>query len=60
MLCCGYWPQDLKKDSNTQITLLGRIIDHAERILAARGMQLPKHLTVLTDNTCREGKTKML
>ena len=45
-----------EKDSNTQITLLGRIIDHAERILAARGMPLPMHLTVLTDNTCREMK----
>ena len=54
------WPflQDVKKDSNTQCQIIGQGLDTAAGILRNRGVCVPQHLVVLTDNTKREMKNK--
>ena len=47
---------DIPKDSSMQITMLCLALNFARQRLTAKGMDMPLHLVVQADNTCRETK----
>lgn len=49
---------DVTKCSNMQLTLLSRSLDIAESHLQCLGLQVPSHLVIQQDNTCREGRNQ--
>ena len=49
---------DIPKDSSMQITMLCLALNFARQRLTAKGMDMPLHLVVQADNTCRETKNK--
>ena len=49
---------DVCKDSNLQITVLGRTIDLIKARLEELKVSLPQHLVVVADNTCRENRNQ--
>ena len=52
--------QDVKKDSNMEMTCISRALDMAQRELLLRGLDMPEHLSLTWDNTAREGKNQHL
>ncbi len=56
----GYYitDQDVKKDSNLEITVLTLALDQTWAILKARGVTMPENLSLTYDNTAREGKNQ--
>ena len=49
---------DVMKDSNLQITVLGRTIDLIKARLEGLQVSLPHHLVVVADDTCRENRNQ--
>ena len=47
---------DLPKDSSNNVECLARCLDYAQEEVKAKGLELPVHLAVWADNTCREQK----
>ncbi len=47
---------DIPKDSSMQITMLCLALNFARQMLTAKGIEMPLHLIVQADNTCRETK----
>ena len=47
---------DMPKDANSNIEMITRSIEHASSALAAKNTEVPRHLFILADNTCREQK----
>ena len=37
---------DIAKDSNTELTVLERIIDYAAELLSEKGISVPEHLCI--------------
>ena len=50
--------QDVKKDSNLEITVLTLALDQTFAILSDRGVTMPENLSLTYDNTAREGKNQ--
>lgn len=49
---------DIPKNSDMNITLINRTVDVALEVLRARGVSLPHHLALQTDNTTREQRNQ--
>ena len=49
---------DLKKDSNTECTVVAMALEFMAYELKARGTEMPEHLVLKYDNTGREGKNQ--
>ena len=49
---------DMKKDSNTQRTLLSRTLDVCNAVLEERGLDMPEHVVFHADNTPKEHKNQ--
>ena len=49
---------DMKKDSNTQRTLLSRTLDVCNDVLEERGLDMPEHVVFHADNTPKEHKNQ--
>ena len=49
---------DVPKDSNCECTCLSLALDEASKILAERGLNMPKYVSLKYDNTGREGKNQ--
>jgi len=52
--------QDVKKDSNMEMTCISLTLDLAQQELQKRGLTMPEHLSLNWDNTAREGKNQHL
>ena len=49
---------NMRKDSNANIELLSRTLDLVVDELLLKGVQVPQHLALRSDNTCREQKNR--
>ena len=59
VLACYYLTdQDVKKDSNLELTSLTLALDRTLQLLQGRGLLMPEHLSLTYDNTAREGKNQ--
>ena len=52
--------QDVKKNSDLEITVLALALEESKTILQQRGLSLPENLSITYDNTAREGKNQHL
>ena len=50
--------QDVKKDSNLELSALAYALDLTRKELDMRGVSMPEHLSLTYDNTAREGKNQ--
>ncbi|CAJ1432458.1 unnamed protein product [Effrenium voratum] len=69
MLCCIVWgvleayyvlEPDIPKDSSTEVTVIMKALDAAAAILTSKGVRMPEHLIIETDNCPREGKNQIV
>ena len=49
---------DCKKNSDMNCQCLSRVLEHVSRVFASKLLVVPRHLVLLTDNTCREQKNQ--
>ena len=47
---------DVRKDPNSTIEMISRVIEQAKTALASRGAMMPRHLWLQVDNTTRENR----
>ncbi|CAL1166136.1 unnamed protein product [Cladocopium goreaui] len=61
-VCEGFFvvDSDLPQDSSCEITVLETVLDICQKILQSRGCEMPAHLIIETDNTCKEGKNAIV
>jgi hypothetical protein len=50
--------QDMKKDSNLELTVLSLALDKTLEMVLFKGISMPEHLSLTYDNTAREGKNQ--
>ena len=49
---------DCRKDANSTCHILARALDLIKETLLRRGLEMPEHLSLSLDNTCRENKNQ--
>ena len=56
----GYFvmDQDVKKNSDMEITILSLVLERSAELLSSRGVTMPEYLSLTYDNTAREGKNQ--